>query len=181
MELVKHPATVTRAADIPRWSQIARWLLCQLDDGSGVGESVPADGAGEDELSVEAGSGDEVAGDGLLAGDGLSVVAGVLAADGLPADGLLVGDGAAGSDVAGELTGDGCAVGAGAGTGGVAPAAEAGNSVITGSTAAALCLAAGDAAGAGVDDGEATVWICGPSRPRGLTAALVVAAPGKAA
>ena len=132
-------------------------------------------------LSVGAGSGDDVAGDGLLAGDGLSVAEGLLAGDGLVVGaGLLGCDGAADGDVAGELTDDGCAVDAGTGIGSVAFAVELGNSVITGSAAAALCLAAGDGAGAGADDAGATARICGPSRARGLTAALV-AAPGRPA
>lgn len=93
---------------------------------------VLADGAGEAELPAGVGSGDEVAADGLLAGDGLSV-----------ADPLVVGEGllvgAAEGDVAGELADDGCAVGAAAWIGSVVPAAELGNSVITGSGADTAC------------------------------------------
>jgi hypothetical protein len=137
---------------------------------------VLAEGAGVAELSVGAGAGDEGAGDGLLAGDGLSVADGLLAGDG-----LLVGEGAAAAAVAGELADDGCAAGAGTWIGRVVLAAELGNSVITGSCAAAACLAAGDGAGAGVEAGEATARICGPSRPAGLTAALAEAPPGKPA
>jgi hypothetical protein len=135
---------------------------------------VLGDGAGAAELSVGAGVGDEVAGDGLLAGDGLSVADELLAGDG-----LLVGDAAAAGAVAGELAGDDCAADAGTWIGTVVLAAEPGNSELTGSCADAACLAAG--VGAGVAAGEATAWICGPSRPVGLTVALVAAPAGKPA
>ncbi len=127
---------------------------------------VPVDGAGDVELVPGDGAGDEVVGTGLVVGDGLFV-----------GDGLLVAAGVADGDVVGELAADAGTVGVATGIGSVAPA-ELGNNVITGSVAAALCFAtAGEGAGAG----EAVVWICGPGRPCGLTAALLAALSGKPA
>jgi hypothetical protein len=113
---------------------------------------------------------------GLLVEDGLLVGVGLLVGDG-----LLVADGAADGAVVAELTGAGTVdAGTGTGTGSVARGAELGNSVMTGGAVAALCLATADE-GTGVDDGEATAWSCGPSRPRVLSAALCAPAPGKPA
>jgi hypothetical protein len=141
---------------------------------------VPVDGAGDGVLSLGDGAGEEVAGFGLLDGDGLAVGDGLLVGEGLlVTDGLLVG--VADGDVVGALADDAGTVDVATGVGCVALGAELGNSVMTGS-AAALCLAtAGDGEGAGADVGEATARICGPRRPRGLTAAPFGAAPEKPA
>ena len=122
-------------------------------------------------LSVGDGAGDDVLAGGLLVADGLLVGVGLLVGAG-----LLVPDGAADGTVVGELTGAGT-VDAGTGTGSVDRGAALGNSVMTGSAGAALCLAtAGE--GTGVDDGGATAWSCGPSRPCVLSAALFALVAG---
>jgi hypothetical protein len=178
MELVKHSATVTQAGDIPGPVAAFRRGTCQLADGAGAGVLVSVDAAGEAEPALGVGAGDEVAGAGLLVGDGLLVGVGLTVGVGLLVEaGLLVADG----DVVGELTDDVDTVGVATGSGSVA-AGEFGNSVMTGSAAAALCLAAaGEEAGAGEDPDEAVTWICGPSRPCGATAALFTVPPDEPA
>jgi hypothetical protein len=183
MELVKHSATVTRAGDIP--VPVARLPRGAHEvDGAGVVTLVSAGVAGGAEPPVGDGAADEVVGSGLLVGDALSVGDGLLVGDGLSVDdGLLVGallpvaDGAA----AGEPADGAGAVVAGTGTGRVVFAAAAGNSAATGSVAGVCLATAGDGVGAGVAACGATAWICGPSRPDWLTAALLASAPARPA
>lgn len=123
------------------------------------------DGAGDAALSVGDGAGDGAVGCGLVVEDGLPA-----------GDGLVAGDGAADGDAAGVLACDGAAVGTGTGIGSVAPAAELGNKVMTGSPGAGLCLAP---AGAGAEAGEAATLMSGRSRLAGPTAALLAVVAGE--
>lgn len=95
---------------------------------------------------------------------------------------LSVGDGAAADgDVADEPADDAGTVAAGTVTGGVLLAADAGKRAPTGSVAGLFLATAGVGVGAGVAAGDGTAWICGPSRPDGLTASLIAAPPVKPA
>jgi hypothetical protein len=158
-------------------------------DGAGVVTLWSAGDVGAAEPLSEDGTADDVVGSGLFAGEGLPVGDGLSVGDGLPVgDGLLVGDelsvgdgAAAGGDVADEPADDRGTVAAGTVTGGVLLAADAGNRAPTGSVAGLFLATAGVGVGAGVAACDGTVWICGPSKPDGLTAALLASPPVKPA